>query len=494
MPEVYEPENELVIGGTGTGKTYWVMYKMLSYMERGIHFVYIDPKGDGYWKMLGYFQWLSVTQPAKWAQIRSRVIFVNPVAKGDYLVSFNAIEPIDGEFADAKPDRIALVANNLTSHIRRTGGFEANEAMRMQNFLAAGIATLVQGGKGAFSIAEFPWLFKPYYDEKARRLADYNPFVESLLPAVTHYGTRFFWETEWPTMLGSDRREWVQSSLGRIFPYVFDERCLWTTCAVENARLNFREIVERGYWVFVNLPYYYEDDPVTTLIGNILLTKIYYRAMQRAHPTDFRIILDEARFFNTGPLDRILETGRFKKLWLTLIVQSISQLGRRRDGLTDASLIKTATNNVRYWSVFRDTEREDVEYLSWLMFRTTGQVPSLLQPNGTVQMLPPAAEQDLHARRFVELQDRNVILFDKERAFKTYAWWTPHVPFREADPEVLVDFEGEEMRRRGVPAKDLKAEIEERQAQIKSLFEGERTVVSDILPKVSRPSQLRRPQ
>ncbi|MBC7238590.1 MAG: hypothetical protein H5T71_00620, partial [Chloroflexi bacterium] len=353
------------------------------------------------------------------------ILLLNPVAVGDYLLAFNAIEPM-GEFYFAHPDRVALLADNLTSHIRRQSGFEMNEAMRMQNILSAAIGILVQGGGGQYTLAELPYLFLPQREAKEARL--YNGFVESLLSRVTHYGTSSFWRLQWPTMLPNDRREWVQSSEGRIYPYLFDSRCLMTTCAVENSRLDFRRVVEEGYWLFVNIPYGLLSEQITTLIGNFVITKIFYACMQRPpQGRHYRLILDEARFFNTGPLDRILETSRAYHLWLTLVVQSLHQLCRSREGRIDYSLRDTALNNVRYWSAFNLTQMEDAETLAKMMFPLTGTEARGLRASGDWDWQPPAVEEEQRARRFMDLRRREMIFFDKQGSRGPLPCRTPEV-------------------------------------------------------------------
>ena len=179
------------------------------------------------------------------------------------MVSFNAITPL-AEFANASVDLTALLANSLVSHIRRQSGFELAEANRMQNIMMAGIATLVDGGKGALTLAELPLLFTPP-DKKAieGQIVKVNPFVQRLLPSVSHYGTKSFWYDQWSNWPPYIQREWVQSTEGRIFQYLFDERLLMTVCSDQNATLDFKKAVSEGYSIFVNAPYAYLSEQVT---------------------------------------------------------------------------------------------------------------------------------------------------------------------------------------------------------------------------------------
>jgi hypothetical protein len=271
--------------------------------------------------------------------------------------------------------------------------------------MSAALGLLIEGGQGRFTLAELPLLFLPPERPKGERgeTGSYNHFVQSLLPQVTHHGVRSFWEDQWPTWTPTARREWVQSTEGRIFQYLFDERLLMSVCAREQATLDLRAIVNEGTWLFVNLPYALLSDTVTTLLGNLIITRLFYACMQRpAQSNPYRIILDEARFFNNGPLDVILETSRAYNLWLTLVVQSLDQMCRSRSGRVDEHLRETALNNARYFSIFHNTA--DNELLARLMFPVTGRVIAGYNWNqGSLEYLPVPAEVNEHERRFMEL-------------------------------------------------------------------------------------------
>ncbi len=273
------------------------------------------------------------------------------------------------------------------------------------------------------------------------------------------------------TMLANDRREWVQSSEGRIYPYLFDSRCLMTTCAVENGRLDFKRVVEEGYWLFVNLPYSLLSEQITTLIGNLIITKLFYACMQRPpQGRHYRLILDEARFFNTGPLDRLLETSRAYHLWLTLVVQSLHQLCRSREGRVDYSLRDTALNNVRYWSAFNLTQMEDAQTLARLMFPLTGTVARGLRCSGDWDWQPPAVEDEQRARVFMSLRRREMLFFDKHSGGGPVPCRTPAVVM-DAPQQSQVDFfETQHLRLIGRPAEAIMDEIISRRERVEALL------------------------
>jgi len=473
VPHLVRPAHEMILGMIGMGKSYWVLYKIVQSLIHGRPCCYIDPKGDTYMALLNFLS--STTQGEElWHALGDRILFLNPIAKSEHLLALNAIHPLS-EFTDSDPDRVALLANALVSHIRGQSGFELAEANRMQNVMAAAVGLLAEGGQGELTLAELPLLFAPSYRRSGKRsvLETYNPFVRSLLPQVKHQGTRTFWEDQWPTWTPNARREWVQSTEGRIFQYLFDERLLMTVCATGSHGLDPQRIVREGYWLFVNLPYALLSDTVTTLLGNLISTRLFYACMQRPPGSlPYRLILDEARFFNSGPLDVILETSRAYNLWLTLIMQSLNQMCRTLGGHVDEHLRDTALNNTRYLSVFHNAS--DGEILARLMYPVTGRVIAGYNWHlGSFEYLPVPAEVNEHERRFMRLGYRQVMLWDKMGGEPPNVWITPEVIMDPPDHPTLRRFEAAQLGRTGRSKEAILKQITTRQERVRALFEPE---------------------
>jgi hypothetical protein len=462
-----ETGHEIITGTIGMGKSYLVLYKIVKSLEQGKPLCYIDPKGDTYRNLLSYF----VTSPQGrelWAKNRHRILLLNPVSKSDYILGFNALAPMN-QFDMANPDRVALLANTLVSFVRKQSGFEVGDANRMQGIMSAAIGLLVGGDKG-LTMAELPWLFVPPIKAKGEIPPPYNKLTKRLLDVCQHFGTRTFWETQWATWTQNARQDWPQSTEGRVFQYLFDERTLATTCTSTNARLDFRKLVDEGYFLFVNLPYPLLSDTVSTLLGNLIITKIYYACMQRpAQERQYRIILDEARFFNTGPLDTLLETSRAYNLWLTLVVQSLGQMCRMGNGATDERLLETALNNVRYISAFNNVA--DTRTLAEIMFPITGKVVTGQRQSGDNEYLPVQAEAVQYQRRFTALRHREVVLYDKFNP-RPRVFTTPEFQLQPADQGQIDLFEAQHLQLTGKPLSEIRQEIKERQTWVKELLGG----------------------
>lgn len=468
---IVDPGHELVCGSIGMGKSYWILYKIVQSFKYHRPCCYIDPKGDTYQALLAYF---SNTADGRrlWQTYRHRIILVDPVSPCNRFVSFNAIAPVQ-QLSYARIDPVALLANFLTSHLRRQSGYEANEAMRMQSIMAGAVSLLVEAGKGKLTLAELPLLFVPSYrKEYARQVSEpFNPFVRYLLEHCQHQGTLSFWRDQWASWPAFVRRQWVQSTMNRMFPFLHDRGMINSVCTVDNARLDFREVVEKGKWLFVNVPYPLLTDTNATLLGNLIITNLFYACMQRPMGgRQYRLILDEARFFTSGPLDVILETSRAYNLWLTLVVQSMDQLVRNREGRLDLHLRQTAANLVRYFTVFHNTNPEDTRLLAELMFPVTGTVEIGQRPNGWPDRMPILAEIDEHRRRFAKLQHREAYIFDKLSG-EARVWITPQVRLKMPTSTQLAQFEEAHLKSSGVPGEQIAAEISQRQERIRRFLD-----------------------
>ena len=154
--------------------------------------------------------------------------------------------------------------------------------------------------------------------------------------------------------------------------------------------------------------------------------------------------------------------------WLTLIVQSLTQLTRVVNGQSDYRLTDMATHLARYFSIFQDFE--DRKLFAEMMIPLTGTKMVNLRPNGQPEYLPVAAEQDQNERRFAQLVKRQVLIWDREEGQRLRQMRSPYVPLAELPINEmmgqLVMFETEHLQRTGRPAYLIRKEIADRQQQV----------------------------
>lgn len=467
MPET---GHELIAGATGTGKSRYVELKIKASFEKDKPCAFIDPKGDSYWHILW---WLTSTPDGQEAYQRNkhRILFFNPVTKADHILCFNALSPV-AQLPYANIDTTAMVANSLVSHIRKQAGYDIGDATRMQNIMNAAIATLLEGGHGEYTLSEMPFLFSAFIKQISgkRVISTFNPFVEKLLPNLTHYATKLFWSHQWATWTQDARREWTQSTLGQVFHYLFDFNVQMSICSSKHARMDFDRVINDGYWVFAHLPEGILKDS-TIVLGNIIISRLFNSAMQRIsnNGNHYRVILDEAAHFNSGPLAEILAMARSHRLWLSLVVQSLGQMERTVNGDLQQKIEREVRQNVHYITTFRNVE--DSVYFSQLMFPVTGRKE--IPHDEYKRLLPVPGEINMSQRRFHVLQDRQFIYYDKTKAVTPKACFVPPFYLSEIDWPRLLWFEQEHLRATGTPRVEIEREITGRYERIAALFQSD---------------------
>jgi len=470
MPEHLEPGHELIVGATRSGKSFLTLYRIMRSFRSERPLCFIDPRGDGYRHLLSWFACHPVGQQTL-AAYSDRIVLVNPVSPAPYRVGFNAIGPLEA-FDEAKPDLISLLASGLVSHLRRQYGADWGETNRYEGILTAAIGALVEGGEGMYTLAEIPQLLTPSTDSDGKSTGFY-PFLNLLLRKVTHPGTRIFFDNEWRTMNPHSKREWVEPVNSRVLKYLFDQRLLTTLCTTSaKGTLDFRRVLRDGLWLFVNLPYQYLSEFGTTLIGNLIVSRLQNAGLQEP-PRQFpyRIILDEGRFFATGPVDVITETTGKYNLWLSLLVQSLEQLTR---GAESIGLYKTLLNNSRY--VFAFNSEADDEALADLLFPVTGRVEMGRRKSGNFLydaasynpiFLPVEAERDANRRKLSGLAPRQFYFFDRFSRDGARLLTGPWVDLpTQVDSIKLAKLEADHLRRTGQPVADIEDEIRYRRLAV----------------------------
>lgn len=461
VPNIVSPQHEIVIGSIGMGKSFWVLYKIIQSFIFDRPCMYIDPKGDTYLNVLNFLFCTKLGQKI-WEEKKPKILLLNTVNTSGSAVGFNASETMH-DFFMANPDKIALLATSLVSHIKREAGWDVGTAYRMEAILNASLGLMAANGEHI--LTEIPLLFMPTYwqDEKGSyHLEKFNPYTAELR-ANCHHPVNYFWDYQWSTWSQGDRAEWVNPVNNQLFRYLFDTNIRRVLCARQTATLDFRKVIDEGMWVFVNAPYHYIGDTLATLLGNILITKLFYAAFQRNPTSDYRLILDEARFFNTGPLDKILNTSRYYRLWLTMVVQSIDQMCRTRTSGIDEYLKETALNVVNYFSIFQNTI--GAKELSDIIFPITGQVARAYYDD-RIDYQSPTVEQDMNRRRLMALQKRQMVQWDKVNQ-KPRVIYTPDVEL-EGNPDWarIAFMENTHIRQTGRPNEEIDREIETKEQEI----------------------------
>lgn len=295
------------IGQTGTGKSNFLSNMILDDIRRGKGVGVIDPHGDLVEDIL------SVVPPER----EGDVILFDP-GNLKMPVGLNMLE-----YDFSKPEEKTSIVNEMLQifdklyDLKTTGGPMFEQYMRNALFLLMEDApnepaTLMEVAR-VFSDAE-------YRRRKLERIA--NPVV------------RDFWEKEAVKAGG-------EAALQNITPYVTSKFNNFTAndymrpiIGQVKSAFNFREVMDSGKILLVNLSKGKVGDLNANLLGMIFVGKILMASLGRADVEqskrrDFYLYIDEFQNFTTDSISTILSEARKYKLNLTVAHQFIAQLSEK---------------------------------------------------------------------------------------------------------------------------------------------------------------------
>jgi hypothetical protein len=420
MTRDLEPAGTIISGLSGTGKTGLFTSLVKRDWELGRGGWLFDLKGEA----IEVINYLCATDP-EWNDLyrqkamRGEIIHDSPFATCGRIHGCNVLAQI-GKIDSAKVDPVSLLAESLSSHMIHVAAWDAGSVNRflgvMKGTIGAAMAT-----NGRMTIAELPLLLVPSYNE-AGKIKPFNPLLAKCLAETNHLGTLNYWQNVYKNWPPNKWHEWTAAALNQMTLYSYNERVLYATCTVENATLDFDDIIKNRRYVLGNYaPRFLGDGG--SLLANLRLTQIYLAALRQNNGHPFPLRIDEAKHMAGSLLDLVAEQGRFVNIPFCVTVQSLSQLGRHSDGGWDWHLRDTLVNNARYVYAFREKDQQDAEAFSKLFFRLSGEIPSSVFYN---RALPVPAEVDSYQRAILQLPDRYCYFYDDEQ----------RTPIRKRTPEI----------------------------------------------------------
>ena len=204
------------------------------------------------------------------------------------------------------------------------------------------------------------------------------------------------------------------------------------------------------------------------VLGNIIIHNLIYACRQRPPKgRPYRLVVDEAGLLRNGPSDDVLNRMRAYGLWLLLVVQSLNQLGRSRDGYMDLRLLESVLTNASYLCAFQDIP--DKRILANIIFPITGTKQVGTRTSGDPLLLATQAEENANEHYFTDLGKREVICWNRHTNQVVFGR-TPDVLMDEADLSQILEFESQHLQATGVPIATIKEEIMARWARIDNMF------------------------
>jgi len=289
-----------IIGKTGTGKTEFLKSMMRQDIEAGRGLCFIDPHGDGAEDMLNFI-------PPERAE---DVIYFRP-SDTDRPMGLNLLE---AKTEDQKHFVASFVINMMYKLFDpyKTGIVGPRFEHTVRNAMLTAMS--VEG-------STFVELMRILTDPK---------FVQELLPHVQDPVVRRFWTdqiAQTSDFHKSETLDYITSKFGRFVT----NRMVRNIIGQSASSFNFREVMDQGKILLINLSKGELGEENSSFLGLILIPRLLMAAMSRAdipedQRRDFYFYVDEFQNFATPDFAQILSEARKYHLNLIVANQFIGQI------------------------------------------------------------------------------------------------------------------------------------------------------------------------
>jgi hypothetical protein len=284
------------IGKTGTGKTTLLETIALQDMMRGRGVAVIDPHGD----------------------LAERLVAqVSPDRKHDlvYLNAPDLSQPYGyNPLRRVRADRIPIAASGLMEAFKKLWG-EA-WGVRMEHVLRNALYALIEFGE-----AKLPDILRMLTDKS---------FQREVISRVTNEQVRAFWTKEFQNYNPRYRQESIAPIQNKVGAFLADPRLyrMFTSPPVD---LHFRQIMDEGKILIVNLAKGRLGEDSANLLGALLVTTLGLAAFSRADVAeqqrpDYHVLIDEFQSFTTLSVANMVSELRKFHVGLILAHQHLYQL------------------------------------------------------------------------------------------------------------------------------------------------------------------------
>ena len=298
-----------IIGQTGTGKSALLQEMIRQDIENGKGVALIEPHGDLAEKVL------SVIPPSRAAD----VIYFDP-ADTERPLGLNMLE-YDPQYPGAKAFAKTFVANELLEIFDKLYNLKAlgTGGPIFEQYMRNSLLLVMEDPESGSSLTEVP-----------RVLADAD-FRRYKLSRCQNAIVKNFWEMEAEKAGG-------EAALANIVPYITSKMNVFLAndlmrpiIGQQKSSFNFREIMDDGKILIVNLSKGKLGDINSHLLGMLVVGKILLSAFSRVElpedeRRDFYLYIDEFQNFTTSTINTILAEARKYRLSLICAHQYIGQL------------------------------------------------------------------------------------------------------------------------------------------------------------------------
>jgi type IV secretory pathway TraG/TraD family ATPase VirD4 len=291
-----------IVGKTGTGKSTLIENMVISDVNDGHGLALIDPHGDLTEAVLDFV-------PKK--RIKD-IIYFNP-GDIDYPIAFNPLE-------SPHPDQHHLIASGLISVFKKI--WSEFWGPRLEHILRNSILTLLERPNS--TILDIPKL-----------LTD-KDFRGEIIVKVKNQQVREFWFSEFEKYSAYLKTEAVSPILNKMGQFLTSFPLRNIVGQKENT-FDLRKVMDEGKILIVNLAKGKIGEDNCSLLGAMIVTKIWLSALSRANVPEgkrksFYLYVDEIHSFLTLSFTDILSEARKYGLHMTLAHQYIDQLDEKIQG------------------------------------------------------------------------------------------------------------------------------------------------------------------
>lgn len=283
------------IGKTGTGKSTMLLGLGYQDLRNGVGFAFLDPHGD------------AAEELRQMAEQAGRRLYILTPFIGSEGLGYNPLRRV-------RDDRIPLAASGLLDTFRKL--WPDAWGVRMEHVLRCSLYTLLER-----SGSTLPDILRLYADKDFRR----EVTSQTRNPVV-----RAFWKDEFEKYTERYRAEVVapiQNKLGALLA----DPALYRVLVAPKVDLHFRQIMDEGGVLIVNLAKGRLGEDSSSTLGSLLVSTIGLAALSRADmPAEkrrpFFLYVDEFQSFTTLAFANMMSELRKYGLGLVLAHQHFHQL------------------------------------------------------------------------------------------------------------------------------------------------------------------------
>lgn len=325
-----------VVGQTGTGKSTFIGYLARQDIKNGEGVCVIDPHGDLIEDILQYVP-----------KERAKDVVVFDPSDKERPMGLNILEA-------KTPEQQDMASVQATEIFIKLFGDEIF-GPRIQHYFRNACLTLMEDEEEGATLIDVPRVFTD------------DEFMKYKVSKVKNPVVRSFWEHEYAHTGERERQEMIPYFSAKFGPFITNS-IMRNTIGQTKSAFNFREIMDQGKILLVNLSKGRIGDLNTQLLGLVLVARIQMAAMSRVDTPeperkDFFLYVDEFQSFATDSFCAILSEARKYHLGLIMAHQYINQLITNKYGVTTTQVRDAVFGNVGTLMSFK-VGADDAEYLA----------------------------------------------------------------------------------------------------------------------------------